>query len=83
MISQTDENGEWKRLHNEELHSLYRSYDMFSLSVRQMPGGLCTAPGIISSSPLSPATDVTDVTLGASGLRLEVRTGGADTVTLA
>ena len=21
----TDENGEWRRLHNEELHSLYRS----------------------------------------------------------
>ena len=23
-----DENGEWKRLHNEELHSLYRSHNI-------------------------------------------------------
>ena len=25
MGSRGDENGEWRRLHNEELHSLYRS----------------------------------------------------------
>ena len=40
----------------------------FSSAVRQMPGDLCTAPRIISLSPLSLATDVTDATLGASGL---------------
>ena len=26
-----DENGEWRRLHNEELHSLYRSPDIVRL----------------------------------------------------
>ena len=47
-----------------------------------MPGDLCTAPGIISLSPLSLATDVTDVTLRASGLWLGTRTeaGGTDTL---
>ena len=38
----------------------------FPSAVRQMPGDLCTASGIISLLPLSYATDVTDVTLGAS-----------------
>ena len=39
-------------------------------------------PGIISLSPLSLANDVTDVTLGASGLWLGIRTeaGGAATL---
>ena len=47
-----------------------------------MPGDLCTVPGIISLSPLSLATDETDVKLGASDLWLETRTeaGGTDTV---
>ena len=36
---------------------------------------MCTAPGIISLSPLSLVTEVTDVTLGASGLWLGSRTG--------
>ena len=26
-----DENGDWRRLHNEELHSLYRSYNIVML----------------------------------------------------
>ena len=47
----------------------------FSSAVRQMPGDLCTAPRIISLSLLSLATDVTDATLGASGLCLGTRTG--------
>ena len=55
----------------------------FSSAVRQMPGYLCTAPRIISLSPLSLETDVTDATLGASGLWLGNRTGGAGTGTLA
>ena len=38
-----------------------------------MSGDLCIAPGIISL--LSLATDVTDVTLGASGHWLGTRTG--------
>ena len=46
-----------------------------------MPGHLCTAPGIISLSPLSLGTDVTDVTLGASGLWLRTRTGAGVTAT--
>ena len=48
-----------------------------------MPGDLCTAYGIISSSPLSLATDVTDVTFGASGILLGTRTGAGGTATLA
>jgi hypothetical protein len=48
-----------------------------------MPGDLCTAPGIISLSPLSLATDVTDVTLGASDLWLGTRRGAGGTVTVA
>ena len=51
-------------------------------AVRQMPGDLCTAPRIISLSPLSLATDVTDATLGACGLWLGTRTGAGGTVTL-
>ena len=45
-----------------------------------MPGDLCTAPRIISLSPLSLATDVTDATLGAD-LWLGTRTGAGDTAT--
>ena len=47
-----------------------------------MPGDLCTAPGIISLSPLSLATEVTEATLGASGLWLGTRTGAGGTATL-
>ena len=45
-------------------------------------GDLRTAPRILSLSPLSLATDVTDVTLGASGLWVETRTGTGGTATL-
>ena len=55
----------------------------FSSDLSQMPGDLCTAPGIISLSPLSLATDVNNVTLGASGLWLGTRTGAGGTATLA
>ena len=41
-----------------------------------------TATGIISLAPLSLATDVTDATLGASGLWLRTRTGAGGTATL-
>ena len=43
---------------------------------------LCTAPRIISLSPLSLASDVTDATLGASGLWLGTRTGPGGIATL-
>ena len=43
---------------------------------------MCTAPRIISLSPLSLATDVTDATLGASGLWLGTLTGDGGTATL-
>jgi hypothetical protein len=46
-----------------------------------MPGDLCTAPRIISLSPLSLAADVTDATVGASGLLLGTRTGAGGTAT--
>ena len=45
----------------------------FSSAVRQMPGDLSTAPGIISLSPLSLSIDMTNVTLGESGLWLGTR----------
>ena len=48
-----------------------------------MPGDLYTAPGVISLSTLSLATDVTDVTLGASGFWLRTRTEAGGTATLA
>ena len=48
-----------------------------------MPGDLSTAPRIISLSPLPTATDVTDATLGASGLGLGTRTGAGGTATQA
>ena len=48
-----------------------------------MPGDLCTAPRIISLPLLSLATDVTDVTFGASGLWLGTRAGDGGTGTLA
>ena len=56
------------------------------ISSKIMPEDLCTAPRIISLSPLSLPTDVTDVTdatLEESGLGLGTRTGVGDTVTLA
>ena len=36
----------------------------FSSAVRQMPGDMCIAPRIISLSPLTLATDLTDATSG-------------------
>jgi hypothetical protein len=54
----------------------------FSSAVRQIPGTLCTAPRIISLSPLSLATAMTHATLGASGIWLGTRTWTADTATL-
>ena len=45
-------------------------------------GFLCTAPRIISLSPLSLATDVTDATFGACGLWLGTRTGAGGTATV-
>jgi hypothetical protein len=48
-----------------------------------MLGDLCTAPRIISLSPLPLATDMTDATLGASGLWLGTQTGAGGTATLA
>ena len=47
-----------------------------------MPGDLCTAPGINSLSRLSLAIDVSDATLGASGLWLGTRTEAGGTTTL-
>ena len=55
----------------------------FSSAVRQMPGDLCIAPGIISLSPLSLATDMTDMALIASGLWLGTQTGIGGTTILA
>ena len=48
------------------------SFPEFPSVVRQMPGDLCTVPGITSLSPLSSATHVTNATLGASGLWLKL-----------
>ena len=50
---------------------LAEGYLGFSSALRQMPGDLCTVLEIISVSPLSLATDVTDVTLRASGFGKE------------
>jgi hypothetical protein len=49
----------------------------------RMPGDLCTGPRIISLLSLSLATDVTDLTLGASVLWLGTRKGAGGTATLA
>ena len=54
----------------------------FSSVIRQVLGDLCTAPRIISLSPLSLVTDVTDATLGASGLWLGTRAGAGGPATL-
>ena len=51
----------------------------FSSAVRQMPGDLCTGPGIISLSPLSL---VTDVALRASALWPGTQTEAGGTATL-
>jgi hypothetical protein len=48
-----------------------------------MPGYLYTASGIIPFSPLSLATDVTDVIIGASDLWPGTRTDCGGTTTLA
>ena len=55
----------------------------FPHTVRQMPGDMRIASGIISLSPLSLAGNVTDLTLGAGSLWLETRTRADDTTTLA
>ena len=60
----------------------YLGFLGFSSAVRQMPGDLYTAPGIISLSHLL-ATDVTDAIIGASGIGLGTRTGAGGTTTLA
>ena len=44
-----DENGEWSRLHNEELHSLYRSPNLITLTILgeryEVPHcGICSTP---------------------------------------
>ena len=31
-----DENGEWRRLHNEKLHTLYRSLNILNLESRRL-----------------------------------------------
>ena len=51
--------------------------------ILKIPGDLCTAPRIISLSPSSLATNVTDVTLGAYDLWPGTRTGAGGTATLA
>ena len=38
-----DENGEWRRLHNEELHSLFRSSNIVSVNLG--PRGMRTGSG--------------------------------------
>jgi hypothetical protein len=48
-----------------------------------MPGDLRTVPRIISLSPLSLATDMTDATLRAIDLWLGTQTGAGGTATLA
>ena len=58
------------------------SYNIDGEHILGMPRDLCTAPRIILLSPLSLATDVTDATLGASGLWLGTRTGAGSTATL-
>ena len=58
------------------------SSDGLLAEIRQMSGDLCIDPRIISLSPFSLATDVTDATLGASGLWLQTRTGASATATL-
>jgi hypothetical protein len=49
----------------------------------QTPGYLCTASAIISLSSYHLLPDVSDVTLGLSGLWLGTRTGASGTTTLA
>ena len=36
MFPKRDENGEWRRLHNEELHSLYRSTNIVRVVSRRL-----------------------------------------------
>ena len=59
------------------LHSVKRPDN-----IRNIRSMYATAPRIISLSPLSLATNVTDVTIGASGLWLGTRTGAGGTTTL-
>ena len=66
---------------NTQLLELHRLSTESSSVVR--PGDMCTALGIISLSPLSLATGVTDATFGASGIWLGTRIGVSGTATLA
>ena len=56
---------------------------LFSSAVREMPGDLCTTPKDHFTITLSLATDVTDATLGASGLWLGAWSGAGGTATVA
>ena len=49
----------------------------------QLPENLCTSSGIISLSSYYQLTEVTDVSLGRSGLWLGTLTGAGGTATLA
>ena len=62
--------------HNLHQTVYYLRFSGVFSAIWQMPGDLCTAPGIISLSPLSLAKRVTGVTLGASGLRLGTQPDG-------
>ena len=73
---------DWSHSHFIRL-SPSESFLGFSSAVRQMPGDLCTDPGIISWSHLTLATNVTYVIIGASCFWPGAWTGACGTATLA